>query len=89
MSSLYLLGNPDHHTSPKFIPIYWKSHVKWVLKYWNPDNDIQTDVNSEKFTLLKTRDCFIGVSKIYNYVYRPKIYNNVSPYEWVQCALRI
>jgi len=89
MASLYLLGNPDHYTSHKFIPIYWKSYVTEVMKYWNPNDVIQTDVDSEKLVLQKKKGCFIGVSKIHDYVYRPEIYENLSLYEWIQCATRI
>ena len=34
MASLYLLGNPDHYTSHKFIPVYWKNYVREVLNSW-------------------------------------------------------
>ena len=27
MASLYLLGNPDHYASHKFVTVYWKNYV--------------------------------------------------------------
>ena len=34
MAALYLLGNPDHYTSHRFIPVYWKNYVRQVLNAW-------------------------------------------------------
>jgi hypothetical protein len=30
MASMYLLGNPDHYTNFKFVPVYWQSFVREV-----------------------------------------------------------
>ena len=32
MASMYLLGNPDHYTNFKFIPVYWQSFVREARK---------------------------------------------------------
>ncbi|KZT23152.1 hypothetical protein NEOLEDRAFT_1018678, partial [Neolentinus lepideus HHB14362 ss-1] len=32
MAAAYILGNPDHYTSHRFQPVYWKSYVSEVLK---------------------------------------------------------
>ncbi|KDR74560.1 hypothetical protein GALMADRAFT_71038 [Galerina marginata CBS 339.88] len=32
MAALYLLENPDHYTSHKFIPVYWKNYVRETYK---------------------------------------------------------
>ena len=32
MICLYLLGNPDHYTSHRFVPFYWFSFVQEVRK---------------------------------------------------------
>ncbi|KAJ6585466.1 hypothetical protein B0H19DRAFT_925087 [Mycena capillaripes] len=30
MASLYLLGNPDHYTSHKYVPFAWRPYVQFV-----------------------------------------------------------
>ena len=32
MDSLYLLGNPDHYASHKFVTVYWKNYVREDLR---------------------------------------------------------
>ena len=36
MASMYLLENPDHYTSHKFVPFWWKSFVNEISKSENP-----------------------------------------------------
>jgi hypothetical protein len=43
MASMYLLQNPDHYTSHKFIPFWWKSFVNEVSKSENCDHNINED----------------------------------------------
>ncbi|KAF9460479.1 hypothetical protein BDZ94DRAFT_1377103 [Collybia nuda] len=33
MAALYLLGHPDHYTSHKYVPVYWKNYVREVHDY--------------------------------------------------------
>ncbi|KZT29224.1 hypothetical protein NEOLEDRAFT_1043042, partial [Neolentinus lepideus HHB14362 ss-1] len=35
MAAAYILRNPDHYTSHRFQPLYWKSYVNEVLKGYN------------------------------------------------------
>ncbi|EPS93728.1 hypothetical protein FOMPIDRAFT_1094484, partial [Fomitopsis schrenkii] len=34
MACMYLLGNPDHYTSHKFKPFYWRNYKYEVMKAW-------------------------------------------------------
>ncbi|KAF8873000.1 hypothetical protein BD779DRAFT_1392230, partial [Infundibulicybe gibba] len=34
MACMYLLDNPDHYTSHKFVPFYWQSFVREAGKPW-------------------------------------------------------
>ncbi|KAG6375186.1 hypothetical protein JVT61DRAFT_3395 [Boletus reticuloceps] len=43
MASLYLLQQPDHYTSHKFISFYWTSYVNEIKKVWNTDNMMDTE----------------------------------------------
>jgi hypothetical protein len=36
MICMYLLGNPDHYTNYKFVPVYWHSFVREARKSWEP-----------------------------------------------------
>jgi hypothetical protein len=86
MASLYLLGNPDHYTSHKFIPVYWKNYVHEVIKSWTETSD--SDV-LEKVVLYNQKGKFVGLLFVHDYVYRPTHYENVNLYKWVQCAKRV
>ena len=33
MASMYLLGNPDHYTSHKFVVVHWRSFVNQAMDY--------------------------------------------------------
>ena len=41
MASLYLLSNPDHYASHKFVTVYWKNYVWEVFKSWKSEEDLQ------------------------------------------------
>jgi ATP-dependent exoDNAse (exonuclease V), alpha subunit - helicase superfamily I member len=86
MASLYLLGNPDHYTSHTFKTFYWRSYVAEVKKDWPSLDDVEVP---EKVVLQKNKFGFVGVSPIYDYIYRPIKYRNKSLYEWIQMAKRI
>ncbi|KAF9458816.1 hypothetical protein BDZ94DRAFT_1123768, partial [Collybia nuda] len=34
MISMYLLNNPDHYTSHKYVPIYWPIFVREAKSAW-------------------------------------------------------
>ena len=56
MASMYLLQNPDHYTSHKFIPFWWKSFVNEIMHseslyrsaFQNDDNNIKMEDKEEK-----------------------------------------
>ena len=48
MACLYLLGNPDHYTSHKFVPFYWKSYVNYIL---NQEKQLANNEKGENFDL--------------------------------------
>jgi len=52
MAALYLLGNPDHYTSHKFVPVYWKSYVRESLKPWRSEEDLE-NILPEKVVVQK------------------------------------
>ena len=88
MASLYVLGNPDHYTGHDFIPFYWKSYVREVLNAWPEErsSDGLADIHqiSDKVVINKNEGKIVGLSKVNDYVYRPKIYENVTLYDWIR-----
>jgi hypothetical protein len=90
MASLYLLGNPDHYTSHIFVTIYWRQYVKEVMKPWK--QEMQHGINTEgpdKVVLQRVQNRYVGVSSVHDYVYRPRLYEDIDVYEWVQKAKRM
>jgi len=68
MASLYLLKHPDHYTSHKFKPFYWKSYVQEVRSAWtSSDND--TNIVPEKVVIAKKDDEYVAISNVDDYVY--------------------
>jgi hypothetical protein len=89
MASLYLLGNPDHYTSHKFVPVYWKNYVREAMKSWRSPDDMDIDDIPEKVVLQKSKNQYVGISTVYDYIYRPKIHSDKTLYEWIQMAKRV
>jgi hypothetical protein len=61
MAALYLLGNPDHYTSHKFVPAYWKSYVRETLKPWRSEEDLE-NILPEKVVVQKQSGGYITAS---------------------------
>jgi hypothetical protein len=79
-------GAPISH---KFIPVYWKNYVRQVLNAWTSKDDNEMEIDSEKVMLWNQEGKVIGRSTVHDYMYRPACYEDVSLYEWVQCAKRV
>ena len=85
LACLYLLGYPDHYVSHRFTPFYWQSFVHEVRAHWN------AEVSSKiipKVTIVKSRGRVIGLSPVYDYIYRPQELQNVSLYDWISRCKR-
>jgi hypothetical protein len=80
MASLYLLGNPDHYTQHKFITFYWKNFVYEARK---TGEDPNIEDKPEKVILIKNLGRYVGLSNVYDYIFRPIIYKNLSLYDWI------
>jgi len=89
MASLYLLGNPDHYTSHKFNTVYWKDYVREAMKAWKTTDDKECDEQPEKLVLHRNENQYIGVSHVYDFIYRPEAHTNKTLYEWLQMATRV
>ena len=85
MAAMYLLRNPDHYTNLDFAPFYWKSYVTEARRPWQPPNE---EEGSDKVVLVKSRGRIIGLSPVYDYVYRPAELEELCLYDWVQTCKR-
>ncbi|KAF8125103.1 hypothetical protein EV363DRAFT_1176404, partial [Boletus edulis] len=82
MASLYLLQHPDHYTSHRFVSFYWTSYVNEVKKAWNTDNLLDTE--EDPLILSRFKNIIIGVSVVFDYMYRPKEHDHLCLYDWIR-----
>ncbi|KAF8811675.1 hypothetical protein BYT27DRAFT_7064442, partial [Phlegmacium glaucopus] len=81
MAAMYLLQNPDHYTSHKFIPFWWKSFVHHIR---NSDSNNNTSI--VKLLISQNGKDYIVSSKIDDYKYRPEAYKKLSLYDWTKLS---
>jgi hypothetical protein len=86
MVCMYLLGNPDHYTNHTFIPFFWYSFVVEAQRAWE---EVEPQTYTNKLTLVKTKNKIVGLSRVYDYIYRPSELGGMNLYEWaLQCECR-
>ncbi|KAF8230016.1 hypothetical protein L208DRAFT_1210725, partial [Tricholoma matsutake] len=85
MISMYLLGNPDHYTSHKFVPFYWQTYVSEAQKFWHPEEATSFSI---KVALVKLKGKIIGLSPVFDYIYRAPELENMSLYDWIRRCKR-
>ncbi|KAF8237074.1 hypothetical protein L208DRAFT_1041622, partial [Tricholoma matsutake] len=81
MISMYLLGNPDHYTNCTFIPFYWQSYVTEAHKFWH------TEYNA-KVALIKLKGKIVGLSPVFDYMYRAPELEHMNLYDWIKRCTR-
>ncbi|KIL54164.1 hypothetical protein M378DRAFT_93034, partial [Amanita muscaria Koide BX008] len=86
MVCMYLLDHPDHYTSHMFVPFYWESYVNEAQKLWMVDDK---DQGAEKVALVKHQDKIVGLSFVYDYIYRPTEIEDMCLYDWVRRCKRV
>ncbi|KAF5318887.1 hypothetical protein D9611_014722 [Ephemerocybe angulata] len=95
MACMYLLGNPDHYTSHTFRTLYWKPFVSRVNSHWanlerGPDSPPDCDRTAgicdddERLLIGVSEGEITARSKVDDYVHRPREFDSMSLYEWVQ-----
>ena len=82
---MYLLKNPDHYTNFDSAPVFWKSFVNEARK---PFNKEENDRSDDKVTLIKRHGRIIGLSPIYDYIFRPSELQDLTLYDWVRLCKR-
>ncbi|KAJ7085022.1 hypothetical protein C8R43DRAFT_851200, partial [Mycena crocata] len=88
MASMYLLGNPDHYCSHKYVNFAWRSYVTFVKKYWyQTDEENEEEGITEDLLTVRNQDgSYVACSVVDDYRFRPRAYEHVNLYEWVQCS---
>ena len=86
MISMYLLGNPDHYTSHKFVTFYWQSFVREARRDFTDDESESTA--PQKVTIFKRKGRVVGLSPVHDYIYRPHELVEVNLYDWIRCYKR-
>ncbi|KAF8871635.1 hypothetical protein BD779DRAFT_1453688, partial [Infundibulicybe gibba] len=87
MICMYLLGNPDHYTDHKFVNFYWQSYVSEARRVWCADENLDITNSTDKFTLIKQKGKLVGLSPVFDYIYRASELENMTLYDWVcQCT---
>ena len=85
LACLYLLGFPDHYVSHRFASFYWQSFVHEVQSYW--DSNIDSTVKP-KVSIVSIRGRVLGLSPVFDYIYRPQELENFSLYDWISLCKR-
>jgi hypothetical protein len=93
MAAMYILGNPDHYPSHKYVNFAWRSYVTFVKSYWNKgimnDGDVEDEAFGEDFLTIQNQSgSYVACSIVDDYRFRPTAYDNVNLYEWVQCSAK-
>ncbi|KAJ3519570.1 hypothetical protein NMY22_g13132 [Coprinellus aureogranulatus] len=86
MISLYLLGNPDHYTSHTFKPMFWKQYMLEARRAFPEEAH---DDSSDKLMLMKKDGQYVGLSLVYDYIYRPYEVEELCVYEFIQRCTRV
>ena len=85
MICMYLLGNPDHYIDHSFIPFYWQSFVSEARHSFDTEN-IEPP---HKVALIPKKGRIVGISPVFDYIYRPSELNHLSLYDWITCCKRV
>ena len=79
MICMYLLGNPDHYTDHKFVTFYWQSYVSEARRAFTEVGIAE----GHKIAIIKKNGQLIGLSPVFDYIYRSPELENVNLYDWI------
>ena len=93
LACLYLLDNPDHYCSHSFVNFAWKRYIDHVMSTWNDGINnagfVSPPLKTSQVVLSHNEAGYSALTPVDDYRYRPSAYENVSLYEWIQCATKI
>jgi hypothetical protein len=85
MISMYLLQNPDHYTGHEFVPFFWKSFVTEARKSWH---ETEESFEPDKVALINHKGKIIGLSPVFDYIYRSPELEDMNLYDWIRRCKR-
>jgi len=59
-----------------------------VLNSWQSENS-EIDQHPQRLIVQKAKGVYVGVSSVYDYQYRPEIYEDIPLYDWIRKAKRV
>ncbi len=82
----YLLGNPDRYTNRVFKVFFWYAYVKRVLLDTRSASDVLLGDggSEERVVVALNSNKVVGLSKVNDYVYRPKEFENMPLYDYLR-----
>ncbi|KIJ50124.1 hypothetical protein M422DRAFT_82171, partial [Sphaerobolus stellatus SS14] len=84
MAASYLLGLPDHYTSHKFRPFYWRYYIQCALESWPECSEgQQSEVINSKVTIHKYKDRYYQLDSVQDYTHRPDELEHTTLYDWI------
>ncbi|KAF8868381.1 hypothetical protein BD779DRAFT_1399399, partial [Infundibulicybe gibba] len=89
MVCMYLLGHPDHYKSHEFALFYWQSYVREARKFWHEEDAHCEMMAPDKVALIKRYGRIVGLSPVYDYIYRPVELLDMCLYDWIQRCRRV
>ena len=81
MICMYLLDNPDYYMDHTFIPFYWQSYVTEAHSCFTETT--LENYEKTKVVLIKCKGRIVGLSPIFDYIYRPAELQNITLYDWI------
>ncbi|KDQ26091.1 hypothetical protein PLEOSDRAFT_1045866, partial [Pleurotus ostreatus PC15] len=86
MICMYLLGHKDHYTSHTFKVFYWTAYVSEARSFWHPDDAYKS---TDKVALIKAGNRVLGLSPVFDYVFRPESLEGMCLYDWALRCTRV
>ncbi|KIJ11043.1 hypothetical protein PAXINDRAFT_51839, partial [Paxillus involutus ATCC 200175] len=83
MACLYLLGFPDYYTSHIFRPFFWNQFVYEAQKLWNTYSGPDACHQTEQIGLQRKSEGLVGISPVFDYIYRPMEFEGMCLYNWI------
>ncbi|TFK66989.1 hypothetical protein BDN72DRAFT_724923, partial [Pluteus cervinus] len=80
MICMYLLDQPDHYTNCEFTPFFWQRYVDQVKKAWETNSNEDAP---EKLMMFNSDGEIVGVSPVYDYIFRPAELDDISLYDFI------
>ncbi|KAL1725817.1 hypothetical protein EV714DRAFT_287681 [Schizophyllum commune] len=83
MIAMYLLGHPDHYTSHRFRPFFWRTYYNQIHRFWT---GLEAE---EKVMVVRKKGHIVGISESQNYVFRAAELGHLKLYDFMLLCERV